>query len=698
MKASNFRFIIVITICAAVIRGDGGRNDNNECGEHLTWTLNKGTLTISGTGDMSDFTSLNDPPWKNKWSSITSIVIEEGVTSIGNYAFSMQLLCESVIIPSSVKTIGAYAFCFSSSLAYVDIPNSLELIGAYAFYSCSSLLSVTIPVTVTSIGNKAFTDCRSLRSIDVEEGNPNYKSIDGVLFNHEGTVLLQYPVGVSNTSYTIPDGVVTVDDYSFSYCPAIRSVSFPDSVLSIGNNAFFYCKELHSVSISKNLETIGAVAFAYCSSLARFTVPKSVTSIDFMALLGCSELISIDVENRNMMYKSVDGVLFNNRLTTLIQYPLGNESTSYVIPDTVTSIEYGAFYGCGKLTSIGVGGGNRKFISIDGVLFNRQGTTLLQYPIGKTNTTYVVPHNVTSIEDDAFAFCSNINRVIIPDSVTSIGDDAFSYCNELNSVFYLGSKLVSSPEVFFESNELHSVCVPPDYPSDFFCDVDVNSESSLCKDFRSMFNHCYEASFVNGEFKPEKRENATRWEQQTNGCVEFQCINDIGGLSWSLCNDTNESTRVCVNDQCVEERNIPQDRIWTVVIDVNETNLEDVNIEVITTATSELSGVYEGDIIVGVECDEQGFVFRVVVYVNDEEKASKIKVAVESINNEAKAKCEYDILCKSKSVSIKVREMDSSSGRYRESVDDWVVDDCKSVHEAAVGAVVMLVILTALVL
>jgi len=450
---------------------------------------------------------------------------------------------------------------------------------------------------------------------------------------------------------------------------------------------------LCNVSTSRNLKRLESSAFSNCESLAGFTVPKTVTSMEYGVFSGCSKLAFIDVEDGNRNYKSVDGVLFDNKLTTLIQYPPGNASTSYIIPDSVTSITQGAFDDCGKLAFIGVDSGNREFTSIDGVLFNREGTTLLRYPIGNTNTTYILPDKATSIARYAFE-SSTLNTVIIPKSVTSIGSVAFGYCETLNTVFYLGSKPISLTGVFTGSYAISAVCVPPDYPSDTFCEKGVNSEARACKEFRELFNRCYEASFVNGEFKPEKRENATMWEQQTNGCVAFQCINDIGGLTWSMCNGTNESTQVCVNGQCVEERNIPQDRIWTVVIDVNETNLEDVNIEVITTATSELSGVNANDIIVGVECDEQGFVIRVVVYVNDEEKASKIKIAVESISDETKAKCEYDILCNSKGVSIKVREIDGGS----DSADAWVVENCRSVHEKAKGVVIMLVVLTTLVL
>ena len=184
------------------------------CGENLTWKLEDGVLTISGTGAMTDYSPIQGPqlPWAA--AKIKSVVVESGVTSIGDFAFAGQVGLTSITIPDSVTSIGDYAFYNCSSLASIAIPNSITSIGQGAFSGCSSLTSITIPDGVTSIGSNIFYGCSSLKSI------------------------------------TIPDSVTTICSDAFRNCTSLRSVTIPASMASIGSHAFYKCTALKDVYYS----------------------------------------------------------------------------------------------------------------------------------------------------------------------------------------------------------------------------------------------------------------------------------------------------------------------------------------------------------------------------------------------------------------------------------------------------------------
>ena len=229
--------------------------------DNLTWKLYAdGTLNISGAGAMKDYDYDNNPsPASQKKDSVKKVVIEDGVTSIGNSAFFYCTSLTSITIPNSVTSIEPYAFYNCNSLTSITIPNSVTSIGNFAFSDCSSLTSITIPDSVTSIGNYAFAYCEGL------------------------------------TSITIPDSVTSIGAYAFSYCSSLTSITIPDSVTSIGNGAFDNCSSLTSITISDRVTSIKPYAFSYCSSLTSITIPNSVTSIENFAFSKCSSLTNITI-------------------------------------------------------------------------------------------------------------------------------------------------------------------------------------------------------------------------------------------------------------------------------------------------------------------------------------------------------------------------------------------------------------------
>ena len=278
IKKTAILIAAVLLSCTDLWAGDSG-----ECGNKLTWTLDvNGVLTISGTGKMYDYDfSFYPSPWM-KNSSIKKIVIKDGVTSIGNFAFHGCSGLTSVTIPNSVISIGNYAFEGCSGLTSVTIPNSVISIENYTFYGCSGLTSVTIPNSVTSIGIYAFEGCSGLTSVTI----PNsVTSIGNYAF-----------LGCSGlTSATIPNSVTSIGNYTFYGCSGLTSVTIPNSVTSIGNYTFYGCSGLTSVTIPNSVTSIGNSAFEGCSGLTSVTIPNSVTSIGNYAFRDCSGLTMISV-------------------------------------------------------------------------------------------------------------------------------------------------------------------------------------------------------------------------------------------------------------------------------------------------------------------------------------------------------------------------------------------------------------------
>ncbi|MDR2120662.1 MAG: leucine-rich repeat protein, partial [Tannerella sp.] len=356
----------------------------------LTWSITDGTLTVGGTGAMPDYYYSGGSPWWAYKNSITSVIIEDGVTTIGSTAFEGCISLTSVNIGSSVTTIGEYAFEDCSGLASVNIPYSVTTIEEGTFRGCSSLTSITvepdnpnytaedgvlfnkvktlliqcpegktgtyvIPSSVTTIGGYAFTLCSNLTSVTVDAGNMYYTAEDGVLFNKAKTLLIQYPGGKTGT-YAVPNSVTTIGGYAFFLCGNLTSVTIPNSVTAIRERAFDGCSSLTSVAIPNSVTTIGEEAFRDCSSLTSVTISNSVTEIGRKTFFDCSSLTSVAIPNSvtEIGDRAFDGC---------------NSLTSVTIPNSVTEIGDIAFADCSSLEDVYVEWATPLDI-LDGVFYN----------------------------------------------------------------------------------------------------------------------------------------------------------------------------------------------------------------------------------------------------------------------------------------------------------------------------------------
>ena len=277
----------------------------------LTWKLYEdGTLNISGTGAMKnyDYYYNNPSPATQKKDSVKKVVIEDGVTSVGDYAFYNCSSLTSITIPKNVTSIGNSVFENCSSLTDITIPDSVTSIGDSAFSMCIRLTSITIPDSVTSIGEWAFHSS-GLTSITLPSSVTN---IGKSVFNN----------CMELTSITIPESVTNIEDSAFAGCLGLTSITIPNSVTSIGDRAFINCNGLTSITIPDSVTIMGESVFYNCSSLTDITIPDSVTSIGNSAFYKCSSL------------------------------------TSITIPDSVTSIGKLAFSGCSSLKTISLSCGS----------------------------------------------------------------------------------------------------------------------------------------------------------------------------------------------------------------------------------------------------------------------------------------------------------------------------------------------------
>lgn len=377
------------------------------CGENLTWTLDdQGVLTISGTGAMQDYAYNNQSPWGH---DIKQVVINDGVTSIGAWAFDSCRSLTSITFPDSVTSIGECAFYACRGLTGITLPVSLISIGNHVFNSCSGLTSITLPDGLTSIGFSAFSGCRSL------------------------------------TGITLPDGLTSIGESAFSGCNSLTGITLPDGLMSIEDTVFYDCR-----------------------SLTGITLPDSLTSIGECAFYRCSSLQEINASADNPNYASEDGVLFSKDKKELIAFPAG-WGDYYTISTGVTSIGNGAFSGCNSLTSITLPNG---LISIGDYAFSECGIKDITLPDSLTSIgedafydcsgleSVTFSDNLTNIGKNAFERCSGLKDITLPAGLTSIEEGAFSECSGLTGITLPGSLTSIGDSAFTSCSSLTGITLP----------------------------------------------------------------------------------------------------------------------------------------------------------------------------------------------------------------------------------------------
>lgn len=367
---------------------------SGECGAEggsLTWTLmSDGALTVSGSGEMTDYNK-NEHPYK--LSSIRRVVIEPGVTSVGSGVFSGCKKLTSVTIADTVRSIGDRAFSDSSVLREIRLPDSVETVGVEAFKNCPKLQSARLGAGLVKLETSAFRACAALASFDVSGLNPCYSSENGVLFDKAKTVLLQYPCAKTDTGYTIPETVRSIEESAFAGCGNLQTVVCPDGLAKIGYGAFSDCTAIEHIALPGSLRSIDAYAFRNCGALSGVSLPDGLEEIGAKAFEGTADYA--DAANWE------DGVLY-----------LGN----HLISADISAISETVAVRPGTLT-------------VAGSAFSGESLWPELCPLAEVT----LPEGLKHIGSGAFSDCS-LRRVSIPEGVKTIGAYAFRGCSLLEEI------------------------------------------------------------------------------------------------------------------------------------------------------------------------------------------------------------------------------------------------------------------------
>ena len=415
--------MLMLSLCCF---GASALEATGQCGDNVYWSFDESTgeLVISGEGEMKNYFWYADaqPPFGKYDASIKTIVIDEGVTSVGSFAFTD---CRN--------------------LTDITIPDGVTSIGQNAFDGCENLLKITLPDSVTEIGYQAFVGCSSL------------------------------------TSMVIPDGVESIY-WAFDGCEKLENVILPDSITNM-DSAFIDCSSLKNVVIPKNITSIGDYTFDGCTSLKSITIPEKVTNIGFKAFYGCTSLESINisgtVELGTMVFSNT--AYFNNieNWDDDVLY-LGNHlleakdtiSGEYVIKPGTTVVAENAFSDCVELTNV---------IMPDSVVC--VGERAFRDCSNLESVT--IPEGITSIKVGTFSNCTNLSNIVLPEGLTMIGEDAFEYCTNLTYINIPQTTISIDNWAFVGCDSLESIKIPErveniGYGAFAYCDnlIDIEIDAS----------------------------------------------------------------------------------------------------------------------------------------------------------------------------------------------------------------------------
>lgn len=380
-----FAFILFINaalICHAqnqVISGNCGEN-----GDNVKWYFEDGTLTVKGSGNM-----INKPETDREMISpndlditlVKKIIIEDGVTSVGDYSFFWFENAKEATIADSVTYIGNYAFAGCPNLTSIKLSNSVTTIGKNAFGGCP-VDSFDLPDSLTSIDDYAFIDCSYM------------------------------------TKITIPQNVTSIGEFAFAGCTSVRSATIKCAVTGCG--LFKGCTVLSTVTMNPSIKKLEASCFCGCTNIKQITLPANLEHIGYEAFSGCTKLTSIDIPQT---VTKIDENAFS-----------GTPLTSVKLPDNLTEIPGGLFGDCQKLTSVtiptrvtSIGNGAFQYCPISEITLPNGVKTIGNDAFnGCVQLTGVsLPNTLTTIGDRAFSCCSKLKLSSLPDSVQTIGESAF---------------------------------------------------------------------------------------------------------------------------------------------------------------------------------------------------------------------------------------------------------------------------------
>ena len=453
MKRKLWIILALTALIGLLWYGTALADESGSCGENLTWTLTDGgTLTISGSGAMTDYSDISEVPWYASRASVKFLSIGSGVTSIGKYAFYGCTSLTEVTLPDSVTVIGNYAFYGCTGLTSVTIPNSVTSIGNSAFRSCTGLTSVTIPNSVTNIKYLAFKNCSNLAEATILNSSATIGDSDHDVFKEcaagftlwgwAGSTAQSYATAANHAFMPLNSGACG-DSLTYSFDPGTGKLTISGSGAMadyFGASRtpwFLYRESILSVVIENGATTISRYAFDGCTGLSSVTIPSSVTTVGYRAFRNCSRLTGVTISNPDCVIGDSDYDVFDGCSSGLkITGWSGSTAETYAAAANLTFESLGSTSGQFGDSVYYTVNPHTGTVSITGTGPMWDFSPSFASPLyGNTALNSVtIGSGVTSIGERAFESCSNLTSVTIPNSVTSIGNSAFRSCTGLTSV------------------------------------------------------------------------------------------------------------------------------------------------------------------------------------------------------------------------------------------------------------------------
>ena len=420
------------------------------CGENLTWTLSKdGLLTVSGNGKMDNYDSAKKTPWHDYADQIKEIIVEKGVTSIGNFAFYGLTDIQEIMLPKGMEVVGDYALKGCTSLESVELPKYLWKIGESAFYGCKSLKAMNMPDTITVMGAYAFKGCESMESLHIS--NSLYGLNESAFYGCK-----------SLTEVVVPEGIKRIDGYVFKNCLGVTKVELPSTLAKLGESAFYGCASMKNIVIPDEVTSIGGYTFKNCLALEEVTLPENLTTIGEAALYGCSNLKEIVIPDT---VTKINSYAFKNCVSL----------KDIKLSDAMTKISESCFYGCASLENLVLPDSVtdidayafRKCSSLENAEFSSELITIGESAFYgcKALTSITVPEKVTAVGAYAFKSCIGVTEVILPDSLETIGESAFYGCTGMTELVIPCNVQTIDAYAFARCTALTSIVFTGDAPA-----------------------------------------------------------------------------------------------------------------------------------------------------------------------------------------------------------------------------------------